>query len=333
MRLKTALAVLLIIALCACTPRENTPLIVIEGKSIPSDELNYILTSTIEQYILFNGYSVDWQGMTEGVPSGQYFREKALESALYARAVEKLAERFKLTLTQKENEEIDQYIKEESEYFSGGQSEFEDYIKSVFYNMDIYRYYYHTIPYLSDKLTNKLFYDGGEYARNEDELRSFYASTYYNVSYIFLSKNDSEGLPLQGTELETLRSVVEALRRQALEGEDFAALAAEHGQDTMSLTPEGIPVPLGQNGEAFDAVLVSLGENEISQIIETPLGFYVIKRLADDPAWFDDNIDMVEYQYVYDATNTLLHEEMDSLTVELSDGWKTLDMEQYAPKG
>ena len=75
------------------------------------------------------------------------------------------------------------------------------------------------------------------------------------------------------------RKKAEALRERAIAGTDFAALAAENSDDTASAAKGG---DLGYNAkgrmvQAFDDAQFALEPGEISEVVETPFGFHVIK--------------------------------------------------------
>ena len=74
----------------------------------------------------------------------------------------------------------------------------------------------------------------------------------------------------------------EALQKRAAKGEDFAALASEHSGDQITAKNGGDIGFLrkGTMPESFDDALFSMKVDEISEIVETPYGFHVIKVLA-----------------------------------------------------
>ncbi|NLF23206.1 MAG: hypothetical protein GX590_08590 [Lentisphaerae bacterium] len=74
------------------------------------------------------------------------------------------------------------------------------------------------------------------------------------------------------------KSKAEALRKQLIEGADFAALAAEHS-DCPSKSDGG---SLGSFGRgrmvpAFETAAFALETNAISEVVETPFGFHIIQ--------------------------------------------------------
>lgn len=74
----------------------------------------------------------------------------------------------------------------------------------------------------------------------------------------------------------------EALREQALGGQDFSELARKHSQDQITAKNGGDIgfLKKGTMPESFDEALFSTEVGRISEVIETPYGFHVIKPLA-----------------------------------------------------
>jgi parvulin-like peptidyl-prolyl isomerase len=62
-------------------------------------------------------------------------------------------------------------------------------------------------------------------------------------------------------------------------GADFARLAQQHSEDQGSAAAGGLlgAVPRGRMDSAFDAAAFSVKPGELSDIVETPYGFHIIK--------------------------------------------------------
>lgn len=73
-----------------------------------------------------------------------------------------------------------------------------------------------------------------------------------------------------------------ALRKRAAAGEDFAALARKNSGDQITAKNGGDIgfLKKGVMPESFDVALFALEVDEISEVVETPYGFHVIKVIA-----------------------------------------------------
>jgi hypothetical protein len=83
----------------------------------------------------------------------------------------------------------------------------------------------------------------------------------------------------QPAQREELRQQAEALRARAAGGEDFAALAREHSQDPGSAARGGDLDYFGRGRMVapFEEAAFALEPGQVSQVVESPFGYHVIK--------------------------------------------------------
>lgn len=97
---------------------------------------------------------------------------------------------------------------------------------------------------------------------------------------------------------DSVRQLAESLRQQAMAGADFAALATEYSQDPGSAARGG---DLGFFGRGrmvapFEEAAFALQPGEVSEVVESPFGFHVIKvEDRRQPELEDDRTEFVEF--------------------------------------
>ena len=135
---------------------------------------------------------------------------------------------------------------------------------------------------LSDDAIKK-FYD------DENNATNFTVPERVHVAHILISELDPATQqtlpPAQRREKEKL---ARDIRDRAEKGEDFAALAKQYSDD-KSTREEGGEVSFARHSmpftfEGFEAASFSLRTNQISDLVETPAGFHIIKLLEKLPA-------------------------------------------------
>lgn len=125
-------------------------------------------------------------------------------------------------------------------------------------------------PYMVDSVyLNKLVKEAYDRSRNEAE-----------AYHIMLFK----GRDAQ-TNLET-RERADSIRKVLLNGGDFAELAAKYSQDRSSNSRGGRMGYIIANNYpySFDVTAFSLPEGEISEVVESPVGFHILKGGKKRPA-------------------------------------------------
>lgn len=93
--------------------------------------------------------------------------------------------------------------------------------------------------------------------------------------------------PLSTNAIEAKRKQIEELLKRARSGESFAKLAREYSEDKATKDDGGELPPFSRNANIspeFAAAAFSLTNNQISDVVQTPYGFHIIKLLDKTPA-------------------------------------------------
>lgn len=135
-------------------------------------------------------------------------------------------------------------------------------------------------------------------------------------------------LPPNGTaeQRDSVIAVARQVREQAVTGTDFAQLAREHSEDPGSAAQGG---DLGMFGRGqmvgpFEDAAFALQVGQISELIETPYGFHIIKVEEKALPDFESNREGFRRELVEDrraeAEEMYVQKLTDSLHVEIADG-------------
>jgi parvulin-like peptidyl-prolyl isomerase len=132
---------------------------------------------------------------------------------------------------------------------------------------------------------------------SDSELRDYYTNhpadfevpETVRVQHILLMTVDPSTrppTPLSTNAVAMKRQQIDALLKRARSGEDFGALARQYSEDPGSKENGGeLPeFPRGQMLAEFEATAFSLTNNQISDVVTTPVGFHIIKLLNKKPA-------------------------------------------------
>lgn len=99
------------------------------------------------------------------------------------------------------------------------------------------------------------------------------------------TKDQTTGTDLSDEQKTAKKKIAEDILKRAKAGEDFAKLAKEYSDDPGSKDKGGeYTFPRGQMMPAFEAAAFSLNTNQVSDIVETPYGYHIIKLYEKIPA-------------------------------------------------
>ena len=208
-----------------------------------------------------------WDEKPDGVMTmADYVSDEALDVLKHITVVNSIAENMGLTLSERDRERVSGATEKYLE--SAG-----DELKEICSDEDIEEFY--SRLYLAEKT----FYAATENVDTEvssDEARCI------SVQYIFLStlKRDEGGnlVSVSASEKITKKEALETALKEINEGKDFLLTAdsySEASQNSLTLTKE-------QYDEGFTNEAFSLESGEVSDIIETDYGYYIIKCINDN---------------------------------------------------
>ncbi len=128
-----------------------------------------------------------------------------------------------------------------------------------------------------------------------------------------------------GDDPEENRKLAENVLMQAQLGADFDTLIAENGEDMDMITkPKGYVFPRGQLIEEFENAAFDLEIGELSDIVESPLGYHIILRCELDPSYVEEHFDELAEAYKASKFYELVSKRVSELTVTETDYLKSL---------
>ncbi|MCL7939220.1 SurA N-terminal domain-containing protein [Halomonas sp. ATCH28] len=142
------------------------------------------------------------------------------------------------------------------------------------------------------------------------------------VSHIMVTFGDARSR-------EEAEALLEQVQERLAEGEAFAELAAEVSEDTSTSDSGGDlgVISRGFFGEAFEEAAFSLGEGEVSEIVETDNGLHLVKVTELDRPAFEESRDQLRRQLARDQVTDAFNEQAQRL---IDDSFAAEDLESVA---
>ena len=285
----------------------------IESMSGTLPEIMVYLVNMQEQYESVYGKEI-WQKDLNGTMS-ESVKDTVLANLAQVKAMNLLAQKHNVTLDEMEK----QFAKEAAEEYYESLNETEIAVMQV--NEEILTQMYEEYA-LANKVYEYIIKDINPEI-SDDEARTI------TVDYILIKTytTDGTGAKIEYSEedKDEARSLAEDILRQAKEeGSDFKELVLKYSEGDKGTYSFG----KGETEEAFEQAAFNLATGEISSLVETPSGFYIIKCLST----FDkDQTSANKVKIVEEKREEVFGEEYDAfaqgLTRDINEKlWKSISL-------
>ena len=286
----------------------------IESMSGTLPEIMVYLVNMQEQYESVYGKEI-WQRDLNGTTMSESVKDTVLANLAQVKAMNLLAQKHNVTLDEMEK----QFAKEAAKEYYESLNETEIAVMQV--NEEILTQMYEEYA-LANKVYEYIIKDINPEI-SDDEARTI------TVDYILIKTytTDGTGAKIEYSEedKDEARSLAEDILRQAKEeGSDFKELVLKYSEGDKGTYSFG----KGETEEAFEQAAFNLATGEISNLVETPSGFYIIKCLST----FDkDQTSANKVKIVEEKREEVFGEEYDAfaqgLTRDINEKlWKSISL-------
>lgn len=302
---------------------------------ITAAELLYWLGQSISSYLSqFGGQmtTLPWDTeMAEGVTFGQYMLDQALDAAVLHSLLREMAGQEGLTPDPSVASGV------ESDYVNmvlqaGGD---EERVTHMFWANLLTKELYTTLNENSDlynQLREKRFGENSGHYPTDAEVNAYLEETgQYRVKHILLSTTDENRQPLEDEAvIAQKKATADDLLAQLRAAEDpialFDELMRQYSEDPgLESNPEGYTTQKGEMVPVFEETSLALKVGEISEVVDSGLGYHIILRLPMDPDDFRDEC----VNYLFQQS---LDQERERLGVERTDAFGKINVGDFWDK-
>lgn len=209
-----------------------------------------------------------WEEPVEDITMEDYVKNQVRDSLLHITYLELMAEDMQIELT---DTEIKNIKKAAEEYFSSIGKENQ---KSSYFTLETVEHFYTRLL-----LAEKTFYSATDQVDTEvstDEARAI------DVQYIFFGtlEKDEQGevTSLSKSKIANQKKLAEKVLEQVKAGTDFMSLARKYSEDSQYF----LELDWSTYDEAFTKAAFNLEMGEVSPVVSTDQGFYIIKCTNDN---------------------------------------------------
>lgn len=254
----------------------------LDGVEIPSSQFAFSIQSGfLEMQSYYQMFGMEPMPMDQD--SFDYSKEYAIDIIKQTYAIDKLIEKHELVATQEILDLVDNDIAEAKEYM--GEESFLAALADMGVTEEFYR---------EDSIRGQVFQDAiplvyGNATKTDEELYEIYSSEeFMKAQHILVSfETVTETLTEEDSKNNALEKINAIL--EDVTPENFDSLMLQHNEDPGQ-PASGYAFTEGTMVAEFEAGVLALEDNEISDIVETSYGYHIIKRVAPNEANFEDNL-------------------------------------------
>lgn len=176
-----------------------------------------------------------------------------------------------------------------------------------------------------DYCQNELFYSYTEdlslIETDNDKIYEYIMSGgFVRTLHVYIQNDEGDDVALN-------RAAAGKVHEQLVAGTSITTLIGSNVNEDYDLTTtNGYYFTRGEMVEQYEQAAFALEIGGISDVVETSSGFYVIQRLALDPAYVVLYLTGLIEQYQYAQLNKFIDDKQDSLTFEFNEYGKSLDL-------
>lgn len=298
----------------------------------------YMQANQIDSMAITYGIDPDWSEMaTEDMNLSQIVLENAAYMIRQMDAIELYASENGVALTDEDMELIAQQIESEKTQLMGEGATDEAFnakLKELHMSREMYEKVI-AVNALIERGFTELYGENGEKADEADVIKYLEDNEYMSAHHILIMSIDpATGMKLDDAAIEESRAQAEALadELQAIESDEerlarFNELKAELCDDTGKVAyPDGYTYTPGTMYPEFEAACLAQEAYQVSDVVETGVGFHVIMTLpldADATVFSaDGSPSIARVLYAEADYNEALAEKIDSVNFEYAESFE-----------
>ena len=216
-------------------------------------------------------------------------------------------------------ESVTSYINEMAEEL-GGRSQYKKQLKAENATDHFLRFTL-AVDYCQNELYYSYTQDLGLIETDFEKIYDYImADNFVRTVHVYI-QNDKDD------DVEKNRAAAENVVEQIKNGESINKLIGSSVNEDFDLTTtDGYYFGRGEMLQAYEDAAFALEVNEVSGVVETPTGFYVIKRLPLESAYVMQHLTTLIDQYQYSELNKYIDQRQEQLSIEFNDYGKSLDL-------
>ena len=176
------------------------------------------------------------------------------------------------------------------------------------------------VEHAFSKLSEILTYTKGEIIHKSEDIEAFMRSDEFICTrHVFIEKSDK-------VDREAAKKLAEEAYGKYLDGASFDSLIGSKYNSDMTMPYKGYYFTYGEMDEAYEEAAFDLEVGEVSEVVETDTGFFIIQRYSKDEAYMVENLETFANQIVYSLVDRKVRALQSSLTLEKNEFGRSINI-------
>ena len=277
---------------CAATYDADKVMFTVDGIDVTWAELFYWYVYDVSSMEQYYGAITDWKAKSaadDTKTNEEYVKDSALDTIKHYTAVEAQAKEKGVTLTDEDKASLESTWQQNVQNYGGGnEATFIAYLQKAYLSKDLYDHI-NEVNLLYNRLLSTMYGEDGSKLSQDQILQEAGKLGYVRVKNLLVSNKDKDGNALTGDALTAKKTLADKLDKElkgitdpaALE-KRFDELVAQNGEDpgTQYYADGYTFIPgKGTMDTTFETAVSGLGENQVSDVVETDYGYHIALRL------------------------------------------------------
>lgn len=254
---------------------------------------------------------------------GDYLKEVALSDIKTASAIRLLAEKYDVSLSDKDYEELENEKRDFIKSLSS-KKDFKKFLKDNNTNEEAYNNMSETDK-LYKKIITNIFSEGKIKDLTEEEkieANSNYQKVYFKIKQVILAIIDvNTGKSLNSTTINQKETLANKIVEEAKKGTNFDDLIKKYSEDSIDKEPPyEMYYKSGELLTELESAVLELKPSEVSKVIKTNYAYHIIQKQVLDDKKLNDYYDDLREEKCIDE----LKENLDKLQIIYHDAYENI---------
>ena len=332
-------ALLLMLSLCACSaarpvyasPRAKKAVATVGDVEILYEELYFITMRYIDELKdTYGENALEDQGRREELEAFVWASFLSRDTALISLGYEYGIDVYKGDIADRVQEFMDSNL---ADNFDGDRKAYIEELAAMHTTDHYARKYIGVENYLASEIVIEMAQRGELVTDEAAILATLNSESFIRTMHVFISKSNAAYTDAENrAHAAEIRAEIAAKTDNAARYDAmFRAIGGKYNNDFGDPLAKGYYFTHGEMDQAYENAAFALAEYQVSDVVETDDGYYIMMRLPKDAAYIHENFNTLRDKSYFVTLNQKVEQKLATMSVEKTSFGKGLDLTNLAP--